>query len=253
MTRLEASRRLLIAPVRWPFMGDTSLLLPLNSAEQHYLWRVLRLQKGETVAVVDGAGRLCYAYLKDREYLELSRATVMFARRPFPRLGLAVAVPRRGMDNLLRMICELGMDQFIPLQSVRRTPQAQERPVRWASILRESVEQCERLWLPDLHQGCDAASLWNKTPIVDRAATFIATARCQGLDLFEADLAELPPTLDQVWVAIGPEGGWDPDEQRAAEICGWRPTCLGKAILRTDTAAVAAAHSLAVWRHNQDH
>ena len=245
-------RRLLISPERWPSVRNTSPLVLLDSAEQHYLRRVLRLQKGNVVAIVDGVGRLCHGYLKDYRHLELTQETTVLTRRPSPLLGLAIAVPQRGMDHLMRMVCELGIDRIIPLQSARRTLQAEERPKRWASILRESVEQCERLWLPDLYQGCDAASLWNRLAIIGQVATFIAITRRQDIGSLEVDLAALPSALDQVWVAIGPEGGWDPDEQRAAEGCGWKPAHLGSAILRTDTAAVAAAHSLVVWRRNQN-
>ena len=45
------------------------------------------------------------------------------------------------------------------------------------------------------------------------------------------------PTLE---IAIGPEGGWAPDEEALFDANGWRATSLGPRILRAETAAIAA-------------
>jgi 16S rRNA (uracil1498-N3)-methyltransferase len=52
-------------------------------------------------------------------------------------------------------------------------------------------------------------------------------------------------------VAIGPEGGWSPDEEQAALAQGWMAVQLGPTILRTSTAAVAAATLLVNWRQRE--
>ncbi|CAI8252660.1 MAG: Uncharacterised protein [Prochlorococcus marinus str. MIT 9313] len=54
----------------------------------------------------------------------------------------------------------------------------------------------------------------------------------------------LTSEINQVTVAIGPEGGWSPLEECAAEAAGWVPVALGDSILRTCTAAVAAAQTM---------
>jgi 16S rRNA (uracil1498-N3)-methyltransferase len=83
----------------------------------------------------------------------------------------------------------------------------------------------------------------------------LATTRRPGLPLLEQLLpqpADAPGTgsvsSGSVAVAIGPEGGWTPEEEQAAEAAGWQPVGLGAAILRTSTAAVSAAALLAAWR-----
>jgi 16S rRNA (uracil1498-N3)-methyltransferase len=45
------------------------------------------------------------------------------------------------------------------------------------------------------------------------------------------------PTLE---IAIGPEGGWAPEEEALFDANGWRATSLGPRILRAETAAIAA-------------
>ena len=47
-------------------------------------------------------------------------------------------------------------------------------------------------------------------------------------------------------ILVGPEGGFDPDEQRALRACSYvKPLVLGPRILRAETAALAA---LACWQ-----
>ena len=40
--------------------------------------------------------------------------------------------------------------------------------------------------------------------------------------------------------AVGPEGGWAEDELSQFDAAGWRSVSLGAAILRAETAAIAA-------------
>jgi 16S rRNA (uracil1498-N3)-methyltransferase len=52
------------------------------------------------------------------------------------------------------------------------------------------------------------------------------------------------PTRKQAVLAIGPEGGWTDAESAAAQASGFREASLGKLILRTETAVVAALASI---------
>ena len=48
--------------------------------------------------------------------------------------------------------------------------------------------------------------------------------------------AEMP----DLEIAVGPEGGWAPDEEALFDASGWRAVSLGPRILRAETAAIAA-------------
>jgi 16S rRNA (uracil1498-N3)-methyltransferase len=52
------------------------------------------------------------------------------------------------------------------------------------------------------------------------------------------------PTLE---IAIGPEGGWAPDEEALFDANGWRAASLGPRILRAETAAIAALAVIASY------
>lgn len=245
-------RRLLVEPAR---LQDAAAGLLLQPEELHYLRRVLRLRSGERFALIDGCGHLWTATLEAWEARSLARAQLeqplecpcVSTPPAAPQLCLAVAPPRRDPEVMLRMACELGMDGIQWLQSERSLPEALPRASRQAAVLREALEQCERLWLPRC-AGPEPFESWLATP--PAGLTLLATTRDRGAGpllqvLADHGLSAAGPT---VTVAIGPEGGWSPAEEELARSRGWLRVSLGEAILRSSTAAVAAASLLSAWR-----
>lgn len=270
-------RRLLVCPQR---LAACAGRLELLAEESHYLRRVLRLRGGEQLALLDGRGRLWTARLElvaggGREsqppafaVLEQPLAAPLLVQPPpRPALELAVAMPRLDADGALRMACELGIDRFTPLQAARSVlPPQRLKAQRLQAIVREAVEQCERLWLPQLAPE-QAASRWFGSELAEPAGgaaaelRLLATTRRPGLVPLE-DLLLAEPGRQQdaappgaalnvpQWIrlAIGPEGGWTGEEEEQAAAAGWLPVSLGDTILRTSTAAVLAAGWMAAWR-----
>ena len=277
-------RRLLIDPQRLELAEGE---LRLEAAELHYLLRVLRLRPGDRFALVDGAGRLWTAGLALADQLAeplverrgrapaeqplVARLEQPLARplqwqqQPQPSLALAVAMPRRDADVLLRMACELGIDSFLPLVAARSVAGEGLARERAAAILREACEQSERLWQPRFELPQQACQLLATPPA---GIGLLATTR-------QADLPSLDQALNHwqgansgdsarssgsfrsadslssggsVLLAIGPEGGWTSEEEKLALAAGWQAVSLGASILRVSTAAVAAAALLSRWR-----
>lgn len=256
-------RRLLIAPERLAAAAERvgALVLPLERAEVHYLSRVLRLRPGDRFAVVDGAGRLWSALLQADACAQLEQPLGMPLQAELPpvhSLALAVAMPRRDADVLLRMVCELGIDRLIPLQAERSVDPEPLKPGRSDTILREAVEQCERLWLPTLATSLPAGVLLGAPPAGGAGRGMVCTTRRSDVPLLGQVLADLDCGPDEalrtgcligsLTVAIGPEGGWTQAEEALAAAQGWQAVSLGDTILRCSTAAVAAAALLSHWR-----
>jgi len=61
----------------------------------------------------------------------------------------------------------------------------------------------------------------------------------EGLTLTKAILAD--PTVRDVGILIGPEGGISPEEAQQAASVGAKAVTLGERILRTETASIASA------------
>ena len=238
-------RRLVIEPNRLDDR-DSSGCLVLSDDERHYLRRVLRLRAGAPVAVVDGRGHLWEGRLQEEGQLLLPAGCETTTPAKTPQLGLAIALVRRGMDDVMRMACELGVDCIQPLQATRCTPQAEYKPERWQLILKEAVEQCERLWMPQLLPLTTTDDAWSMPNSSDTLS--IATTRLEGISPLEPWLQRQTPGNNCIWLAIGPEGGWDPQEQAKAVKEGWSPISLSEDILRSSTAAIAGVTALSSWR-----
>ena len=63
-------------------------------------------------------------------------------------------------------------------------------------------------------------------------------------------MSGLNEKIDQIWIAIGPEGGWTKDEHLFARKNGSISVQFGESILRTSTAAVVATQLMVDWRRN---
>lgn len=234
--------------------------MALESEEARYLTRVLRYGPGDRLEIIDGRGGLWSAALLEAGRLRLEQPPAAPLRREPPSpisLELALAVPKREADLVVRMACELGVDRLWPLRAERSALVGAIRVERWGAILREASEQCERLWLPEV--AAPAAALpWlaQPPPPADgqqlTSCRFLATTRRPGAPLLAAVLAELVGAAPgRLSLACGPEGGWSEAEESAAVAAGWRPVSLGPRILRCSTAAVAGMALLDHWRTGQ--
>lgn len=233
---VKERRRLWIPP------GRLAPRVALDGEESHYLARVLRLRQDDPLEVIDGAGGLWIARFEPPGHLRLepSPPAAQQRARPPRAITLALAVPKRDAELAWRMAVELGATQLQPLVAQRSVVRQGMPLARWRAIVKEATEQCERLWLPELADP-EASTTWLAAPRAGVA--LLACARQQG------DEATLPASLlagqrlghgEPLTLAIGPEGGWSPEEEALAREAGWQRLDLGPAILRTATAAVAA-------------
>jgi 16S rRNA U1498 N3-methylase RsmE len=94
--------------------------------------------------------------------------------------------------------------------------------------------------MPDLFEATslpDALTLLSLSPV---SRGFLLSPRAsQGLA--QAVLAGLPDAKGTVILAIGPEGGFSPEEEKLLEDKGFQPSLLSNQILRGETAGLVAA------------
>ena len=167
---------------------------------------------------------------------------------PKKLICLAVAIPKQGFDETIRMCTEIGVDIFQPIISDRSVVKkiGRDRFLRWNQIINEAVEQSERLWRPEIKDPCDFMHWINNSSSIGNK--FIGLARSKEIESLELWLSGLSPASDEVWGLIGPEGGWSKQEQLASSETGFKNVCLGETILRTSTAAVSASQLMLSWK-----
>jgi 16S rRNA (uracil1498-N3)-methyltransferase len=213
------------------------------------LSRVLRLQPGVTLLLLDGTGLEYETRLVEVGPRRVT-GTVIARRagRPEPRVRLALyqsLVKGERFDWVLEKGTELGVAAFVPLLSrrnvVRPAPGRSNRPERWQRVVREAAEQCGRSVLPVVlpGQGLEEA-------LSTRADLLLLPWEGEGSLSLASAVRAARPALEAVErptvaVFIGPEGGFADDEVDLARRAGARVVTLGRRILRSETAGVVAA------------
>lgn len=212
--------------------------------QRHHLSRVLRLDRGAPVELVDGRGGLARARWEGDGRLAVTELCPRRAR-PERRLWLAVAPPRPSrLDWLVEKAAELGVAR-LTLVSTRHAARdvGAARLERLARKAREALEQCRRL---------HALALDGPRPLTDLLSAAEAGDAERPRALWVAhppDGAALdgapPPVPDDgpLLAVVGPEGGLAADELEQLERAGARRVALGRGVLRVETAALA----LAAW------
>ncbi len=247
---MAQSRRLLISIERLKKIDINNSQLKLTQSEFHYLKRVLRLNNYDQINIVDGLGRLWKSSLKNSFLIlesELDRPFI-FQSNKNPYLFLAVVIPKQGFEDVLRMTCEIGIDGIQPLFSARSvvTSISQERFNRWNSILKEAVEQSERLWMPNLYQPIHLQDWINKNKV--NTSISLANTRSISSINIEKWLISIDKEIDKIYVVIGPEGGWTESEINLIKKYEFQTISLGDSILRTSTAAISASQMMCSWK-----
>jgi 16S rRNA (uracil1498-N3)-methyltransferase len=221
--------------------------LALDSDRAHYVTTVLRQQTGAKLRLFNGRDGEFSGAL-EQIAKKSARVRIEAHLRPQPppsQITLMFApVKRQATDWIVEKATELGVGAIAPVIT-RRTVTDTVRLERWRAIATEAAEQCERL---DVPHCLEPTSLAGALESFDRAAILVfADESGQAKPIAQA-LA--PDHLQRhISVLIGPEGGFDPAEQRALRSLDFvRPVSLGPRILRAETAAVAALAIIeALW------
>jgi 16S rRNA (uracil1498-N3)-methyltransferase len=220
-----------------PDLPEAGGALTLGEAADRHA-RVLRLRAGDEVELFDGAGRSAKARIVSvAEAIQCETSPTVAADASGPRVLLMLGVPKGStLDTCVRMATELGVDEVALMQAERSVPRwdearARSRINRLTRIAAEAAAQSERAELPIIHGPAPFAEWIERVP--PRAFGVVFGARAEGL-------LSITETPEQVWCAIGPEGGFSNGELEALKKAGFVAASLGRSILRVDTAVAAA-------------
>ena len=251
---MAEKRRLLIDTNRLESEIDYNGKLKLTASESHYLTRVLRMRSADLLEVVDGKGHLWNAKIIEKKYVKLINGfntPLKKVLRKKPLIGIAIAIPKKGFENFLLMSSEIGVDVIQPLISQRSVVKDcnNEKIIRYRKIVGEAVEQSERLWRPEVRQVLEFPDWANDLPLETKVG--FAATRIENLEYCSDWLKETSSKAHQVWMVIGPEGGWNKEEESLAFDSGFVGITMGDNILRTSTAAVSACQLMTSWRRQK--
>jgi 16S rRNA (uracil1498-N3)-methyltransferase len=214
-------------------------------AQAEHMARVLRAQPGMDADVVAG-GHVFHAQVAAVSHGEV-RFNLISELEADPALPITLVLAIYKFDHMewaIEKATELGVAAVAPVIS-RRTEKhlamaAEKRVERWRRIAHESAQQSRRSDVPLIHDPIllsvrvRAASEGTRIVLAEQERT--TTLRFAIEEAIAQSESEMP-TLE---IAVGPEGGWAPEEEALFDANGWRAASLGPRILRAETAAIAA-------------
>lgn len=212
----------------------------------HQMARVLRLDAGDRVTVLDNQGN---AYRVELRSLSPAQASgvilskVVSTTEPLTQLTLYLPLTQREkFEWMLQKCTEVGAAAFVPLVSsrslVQKDLQEKRRLERWHKILQEAAEQSGRARIPQLKPVCHLTEALEAARR-DHDLCLMAWEREEQFSLRQ--VLQRGDQYERVAVLVGPEGGFSEEEVAQAVQHGWHTVSLGARILRMETAAVVAA------------
>lgn len=231
---------------------DFNEKLVLDEEQSRHIAKSLRMKKGDMITVCNGNGTdygcrieeitktgvtlsVCYQQPSDSE--------------PSIKVSLYQGVPKGDkMEDIIQKCVELGIYSITPVltkRSISRPDekQAAKKQIRYGKIALEAAQQSGRGIVPEIKAMTDFR-------------TAVATCDADLIILFyEGGGRNLKSIMEnskaeKIAVFIGPEGGFEKEEVEAVLEKGGINATLGKRILRTQTAPVAALSSIMLLTGN---
>ena len=208
-----------------------------------HLRESLRLQPGERLSVTDDRGTRYQTEIVEVTHGILTGRILDSTSAPAttgPSIILAQALLKgEKMDWVIQKATELGTERIVPVLAshsvVRpRADRIEHQRARWQRIALEAAQQSERWSVPAIDEPATMTRLLSDSSTA-RSKIMLAE-RSSGSSLNRVALSN----TGDIWLLIGPEGGWEDKELDQALGEGFVPINLGPRILRAETAAVAA-------------
>ena len=230
---------------RYFYVPDAAHQTVLPQEEAQHAARVLRLQEGDEVFLMDGVGTFYRAVLtmvshkhctyKIAETLPQNRTWqgyIHLAIAPTKDIGriewMAEKATEMGVDELSFLLCRFSERKVV-------------RQDRIEKIVLSAVKQSRKAWMPIVN-GLQTFSQFITRPREGHHYICHCYEEIAKKDLWSelSAMVSQPSPLAPVTILVGPEGDFSVDEVRLAMDNGYESVTLGHSRLRTETAGLTA-------------
>ncbi len=217
----------------------------IDKKDIKHLSKVLRLKEGDSVDVSDSAEWEYKAVIEqifDDEVVLKIVDRQKFAREPELQVTLFQGVPKAGkMETIIQKCVELGVHAIVPVFMDRTVVVEKgnfsKKLDRWQKISDEAVKQCKRGRIPEVLGQRKFAHVLDDIKEYDLILFPYENESGYSIKDCLRGLKEKPQSIA---IIIGPEGGFSDREAELLDEIGAERVTLGKTILRTETAGMAA-------------
>ncbi len=223
-----------------PTIATTTIL---SEEESQHAVKVLRLQTGDEIAVVDGVGGY-YKVLITNPHpkhcgFEIVETNTHFGKQNY-KLHIAIA-PTKNIERLewfIEKATEIGIDEITPV-ICRYSERKVVKEERLEKIIVSAAKQSVKAYFPVLNPVCTFEELLKNHKASQK---FIAHCYDDEKKLLQNEINKASDVL----ILIGPEGDFSKEEVQNAILQGFVPVSLGDSRLRTETAGVVACCAISL-------
>ena len=227
-----------------PDLTPAAATYQLSEEESKHAVRVLRLNEGDAIDLLDGRGGLYTATVADanpkRCQLRITHHETVAPRPYFTHVAVAPTKNLDRMEWFVEKAVEIGVERISFLRCAR-SERRELKLERLEKIAISAMKQSGQAWLPQLDELVDFSAFIDG---ITSETAFIAHLE-EGE---RTDLAQVVAAQPKCCVLIGPEGDFTPAEIELALGKSIRPVTLGISRLRTETAALAAVFTAHISR-----
>lgn len=214
----------------------------LDEKESKHIIRVLRMAKDQEIKLIDGRGNLYYGVIKEPDQKKcVIRITRIINNYEVKTYSLHVAIsplknPER-FEWFVEKSVEIGLDEITPL-ICKNTEKTGIKTERVNNLIISAMKQSLKAIKPILNEPCDFREF-----ITEQVTGIRMIAHCDNR-LSRQSISEVYSKNKDATLLIGPEGDFSREEIESAVRMGFIPVHLGTSRLRTETAGIAACHSV---------
>ena len=219
----------------------------LAGDEAHHFCKVMRGKIGDSLILFDGTGPYLFgvveSILKEGVRVCITHTFADEVESPL-RLTIAAALPKGDRQRfLIEKLAELGVARFVPVQMERSVARASESVLqRLRRYVIEAAKQCGRNVLMEITDEVPIKKLNGLlTPETAKFLLHPAALGSVGQKIPRQVLADTQRIPQKIALLVGPEGSFTDQEVEKTLRSGFVPLDLGKRIIRTETACIAAA------------
>ncbi|HMK57028.1 MAG TPA: 16S rRNA (uracil(1498)-N(3))-methyltransferase [Dissulfurispiraceae bacterium] len=225
----------------------TEILIPAEKS--HHLLTVMRCGAGDMLTVIDGMGKAYAARIsaisKKKVMIDILHEENTDSESPVNMVLCQGVLKGEKMDLVIQKATELGINEIVPMITGRSQVRETRKTARWRKIAEEAAEQCGRAVIPVVRSPRTFGEILAHLNDEQISGGIIFWEE-GGLPLDDALMKtgfagrDARPDKGKLALMIGPEGGFSASEVEDAEFHGLIRASLGRRILRSETAAIAA-------------
>jgi 16S rRNA (uracil1498-N3)-methyltransferase len=214
----------------------------LDEKESLHIIRVLRMVKDQEIKLIDGRGNLFTGIIREPDQkkcvIQIMGVINDYERKAY-KLHIAISPlknPER-FEWFVEKSVEIGIDEITPLIS-KNTEKTGIKAERINNLIISAMKQSLKAIRPVLNETCNF-----KEFIRSQFAGIRMIAHCDPR-IARQSISEVYIKGTDATLLIGPEGDFSLEEIKSAVEMGFIPVHLGTSRLRTETAGIAACHSI---------